>query len=102
MPRRKSANLKFNPEYIGQILDGSKTCTTRRERQCVPGQLFEISDVTFRVWAVNAAELGVVATLMFDQEGFKSPRSFLDAIAKIYPDIESRHIVYVHRFERVD
>lgn len=88
----KKIDLPFQPEFEIAMLSGKKTATTRPTRYGYPGDWFEAFGRVFTLTEVYPSFLDVVIALHYLEEGFNSPREFIELWDKIHP-----HITYVQR-----
>lgn len=81
-------DLKFDPELIPKLLDGSKTATTRLGEKAVdPGDTFHIGGRIFRVMEVSYGKASTMCEQWFIQEAYPSPEDMRGALRGYYPDI---------------
>ena len=68
--------LRFSPAMAAAALDGSKCCTTRRERHGRRGDEFEVAGARFRIVQVLRGTLSQVRDTLYEAEGFETPEAF--------------------------
>ena len=93
-------DLKFSPEMAKAALEGRKSCTSRRDLKGVPGDIFEIEGVRFRILDVVRARVADVTVDLCKLEGFRTESECARTIQTIYPDLGRRDFLYVHHFAR--
>ncbi len=95
--------LPFLDRFREPLLNGTKTCTSRRVRLGKPGDEFLAFGAWFKITKVEQAALGYVASILFKEEGLDSPADFIEIWRQLHPTkgYEAHEIVWLHRFERL-
>lgn len=96
-------DIPFCPEMRRAVLEGRKTCTSRRRMYGSPGDVFPVEGRWFMLRAVEVHTLAYVKDQLFRQEGFVNPEDF----ERIWNDLHPRkgyipsEVVHVHHFAEV-
>ena len=78
-------DLPFNSLFKVQMLDGSKTCTSRYYRKGNIGDTFEVFGATFVIQDIRHVYLHQVASKAYCREGFSSEEAFIKFWKVIHP-----------------
>ena len=81
----QTIQLKFNDTYIPQILNGTKTRTTRIRPHGKPGDIFFCRGVAFVITSIQPERIYQTAHA-YAAEGYTTQRKFLKDLCRIYPD----------------
>lgn len=94
-------NIPFNEWSKQRLRDGRKSCTSRKKKCGVLGDLFKVDGTTYRITKIEQRPLGYVAIRLRHQEGADNSVEFLQVWRDIYPNVKMRltDMVYVHFFE---
>lgn len=97
--------LKFKPVFVPQILEGTKTATTRRRRVLMPGQRFYVSnmgvDRLYEVTGIDEASAEILCMRYYSMEACSSPIEMYNLLKNIYPEISPATVLCTHRFAEV-
>lgn len=92
--------LPFHPRFTNAVHDGAKTFTARRKRYGSPGDALLTPFGPVVLVAVRQEPLGVIAAALYQREGLRSPREFIDVWNELHPEAEFRaeEVVWLHEF----
>lgn len=90
--RNREVKIPFQPEFKEPMLSGKKTDTTRTRRFGYPGDRFKAFGKVFILTEVYPSFLDVIISLHYLEEGFNSPREFVEFWDRIHP-----HVTYLQR-----
>ncbi len=93
--------IPFLPEFCARMVNGEKTCTSRTKKYGKSGDTFGAFGKTFIITRrVEAKTLADVGARLFQEEGFKTPRQFVDVWNRLHPQkgFTPNKMVYVHHF----
>lgn len=99
--------MKFNPEFVPLILNGTKTQTRRlgkkrwRENTIQKCQAGESAFAKVRILSVNRESLGQISDEDVRNEGFGTKKAFQEAWTAIYGSWEDEKEVWVIKFRLV-
>lgn len=88
----KEIEMPFLPEFEESMLSGKKTTSTRPKRYGYPGDWFPAFGRVFVLREVYPSFLDVVVSLHYVEEGFNSPREFIECWDRLHP-----HVSYLQR-----
>ena len=96
-------DIPFNDWSRERLRDGRKSCTSRKKKYGVPGDLFEVGGTTYQITNIEKQSLAHVAVILHDQEGADNHDEFVQVWESIHPKrgYNPTDIVYVHFFEEV-
>jgi len=94
--------IPFRPQFKQDMRDGKKTFTTRTKRYGYPGDWFIAFGMYFVLTRVGKTHLKIVAECHYHQEGFESPRGFIEIWEELHPKMgyQPHRDVFLHEFER--
>ena len=94
--------IPFKKQFEQDLRDGKKTMTTRTKRYGYPGDWFTSFGMYFVLTWVSKTQLRIVAESFYHQEGFESPRGFIEIWEKLHPKMGylPYREVYLHEFKR--
>lgn len=92
-------SLSMDPRWIGPIEYGEKTSTTRLERKCEVGDIFELNGRGYVVRRILSLPLWDAVGHYYATEGFRTPEEFRDALRGYYPEADDDTRAYIHFFE---
>jgi hypothetical protein len=92
--------LPFLPEFGPLISSGLKTATARKRRYAAPGEVLHTPWGPVEVLQVEEMELGRVAHELWQAEGVRSPRAFVETWERCFPEapFDPAERVFVHHF----
>lgn len=93
-------DIPFKSYFMDQMLDGSKTCTTRNKQYGERGDTFERWGHVFMLTNVYRLKLRDVRDLMFKAEGFAKPQDFVTVWNDIHQGrgFSPEQVAWVHEF----
>lgn len=96
--------IPFSPDMGESSINGTKICTSRNKKYGEPGDWFKIGDHRFLLKRVERHTLWYVAHILFEQEGFGSPRGFIDKWNALHPKrrYQDEDKVWVHYYRKLD
>lgn len=95
--------IPFTKDMCQAVLDGHKTCTSRRRLFGSEGDWFSINKRTFVITNVSSCPLGYIAKNMHKQEGFSDPEGFINKWNQIHHlrRYDPYQTVWLHEFKEV-
>lgn len=97
----KRIDIPFLPRFEKPMFAGTKTATSRSKRYGYPGDWFEAFGRTFILTEVIKTKLYRIAHEFYAEEGFTSPKGFIDVWEHLHPRLRYNPstYVYLHRFQ---
>ncbi|PHS71018.1 MAG: hypothetical protein COB23_01820 [Methylophaga sp.] len=96
--------LVTHPKLVTATLDGSKTEQRRDGIYAYPGETFELEGIPFTVTGLDRKTLGDMTDENAKAEGYPNMETYKAIILRMHQGMkwDEEHLVWVHKFERIN